>query len=74
MWNDAENGEEARQCRMMQNNAERLRIMQIDAGRCRKTQTNPEQLQKGMGIHRIIRYPRKALGDPGAVLPFANLR
>ena len=65
MRNDAGNAQKARERRMMQNNAERFRIMQIDAGRRRETHTNPEQRRKGIGICRIIRYPRKALGDPG---------
>ena len=65
MRNAAEGAEKARKCRMMQNNAEQFRIMQIDAGRRRETQTNPEQLQRDIGICRMIRYPRKAQGDPG---------
>jgi hypothetical protein len=34
------------------------------AERRRETQINPEQLQKYIGICRICRYPRNALGDP----------
>jgi hypothetical protein len=35
------------------------------AERRREMQINPGQLQKYIGICRICRYPRDALGDPG---------